>query len=100
MGKAPERFTKVGAKIPKGVLLTGPPGTGKTLMAKALAGESGVPFIQSSASEFIELFVGVGASRVRDIFKQAKEKRHVSSSLMRLTPSAGSVAQAWVVATM
>merc|ERR1740138_718574 len=72
--KAPERFVKVGAKIPKGVLLTGPPGTGKTLMAKALAGESGVPFIQSSASEFIELFVGVGASRVRDIFKQAKEK--------------------------
>jgi len=72
--KKPERFVKVGAKIPKGVLLTGPPGTGKTLMAKALAGESGVPFIQSSASEFIELFVGVGASRVRDIFKQAKEK--------------------------
>ena len=72
--KAPERFVRVGAKIPRGVLLTGPPGTGKTLMAKALAGESGVPFIQSSASEFIELFVGVGASRVRDIFKQAKEK--------------------------
>eukprot|EP00933_Yihiella_yeosuensis_P016019 TRINITY_DN13832_c0_g1_i1.p1 TRINITY_DN13832_c0_g1~~TRINITY_DN13832_c0_g1_i1.p1 ORF type:complete len:741 (-),score=213.75 TRINITY_DN13832_c0_g1_i1:458-2680(-) len=72
--KAPERFVKVGAKIPKGVLLTGPPGTGKTLMAKALAGESGVPFIQASASEFIELFVGVGASRVRDIFTQAKEK--------------------------
>jgi len=72
--KAPERFVKVGAKIPRGVLLTGPPGTGKTLMAKALAGEAGVPFIQSSASEFIELFVGVGAGRVRDIFKQAKEK--------------------------
>merc|ERR1719352_1447549 len=72
--KNPQRFTKVGAKIPKGVLLTGPPGTGKTLMAKALAGESGVPFIQSSASEFIEMFLGVGASRVRDIFKQAKEK--------------------------
>merc|ERR1740138_394603 len=72
--KAPERFVRVGAKIPRGVLLTGPPGTGKTLMAKALAGESGVPFIQSSASEFIELFVGVGASRVRDIFSQAKEK--------------------------
>jgi cell division protease FtsH len=72
--RAPERFVKVGAKIPRGVLLTGPPGTGKTLMAKALAGEAGVPFIQSSAAEFIELFVGVGASRVRDIFKQAKEK--------------------------
>merc|ERR1712232_1065704 len=70
--KNPQRFTKVGAKIPKGVLLTGPPGTGKTLMAKALAGESGVPFIQASAAEFIEMFVGVGASRVRDIFKQAK----------------------------
>jgi len=72
--KAPERFVKVGAKIPKGVLLTGPPGTGKTLMAKALAGEPGGPFIQASASEFIELFVGVGASRVRGIIKQAKEK--------------------------
>ncbi|CAJ1397856.1 unnamed protein product [Effrenium voratum] len=71
--RAPERFVKVGAKIPRGVLLRGPPGTGKTLMAKALAGEAKVPFIQASASEFIELFVGVGASRVRDIFKQAKE---------------------------
>ncbi|CAJ1428694.1 unnamed protein product [Effrenium voratum] len=71
--RAPERFVKVGAKIPRGVLLSGPPGTGKTLMAKALAGEAKVPFIQASASEFIELFVGVGASRVRDIFKQAKE---------------------------
>merc|ERR1719326_2209511 len=72
--QSPERFVKVGASIPKGVLLTGPPGTGKTLMAKALAGESGVPFIQASASEFIKMFVGVGASRVRDIFRQAKEK--------------------------
>merc|ERR1719188_1334784 len=71
--RAPERFVRVGAKIPRVVLLTGPPGTGKTLMAKALAGESGVPFIQTSASEFIEMFVGVGASRVRDIFKKAKE---------------------------
>ncbi|CAJ1379497.1 unnamed protein product [Effrenium voratum] len=71
--RAPERFVKVGAKIPRGVLLSGPPGTGKTLMAKALAGEAKVPFIQASASEFIELFVGVGASRVRDIFKQAKD---------------------------
>merc|ERR1719160_712268 len=71
--KAPERFVKVGAKIPKGVIMEGPPGTGKTLMAKALAGESGVPFISASASEFVEMFVGVGASRVRDLFKQAKE---------------------------
>jgi len=72
--KEPERFTAVGAKIPKGVLLVGPPGTGKTLLAKAIAGEAGVPFFSMAASEFVELFVGVGASRVRDLFRQAKEK--------------------------
>ena len=71
--KRPERFTAVGAKIPKGVLLVGPPGTGKTLLAKAIAGESGVPFFSISGSEFVEMFVGVGASRVRDLFKKAKE---------------------------
>ncbi|WOB42672.1 ATP-dependent zinc metalloprotease FtsH [Thermoleptolyngbya oregonensis NK1-22] len=71
--KKPERFTAVGAKIPKGVLLVGPPGTGKTLMAKAIAGEAGVPFFSISGSEFVEMFVGVGASRVRDLFKKAKE---------------------------
>ncbi|ABD01006.1 metalloprotease, ATP-dependent, FtsH family [Synechococcus sp. JA-2-3B'a(2-13)] len=71
--KKPERFTAVGAKIPKGVLLVGPPGTGKTLLAKAIAGEAGVPFFSLSGSEFVEMFVGVGASRVRDLFKKAKE---------------------------
>ncbi|NMG60153.1 ATP-dependent zinc metalloprotease FtsH, partial [Geitlerinema sp. P-1104] len=71
--KKPERFTAVGARIPKGVLLVGPPGTGKTLMAKAIAGEAGVPFFSISGSEFVEMFVGVGASRVRDLFKKAKE---------------------------
>lgn len=68
--KKPERFTAVGAKIPKGVLLVGPPGTGKTLLAKAIAGEAGVPFFSISGSEFVEIFVGVGASRVRDLFKK------------------------------
>ncbi len=72
--KEPETFTKLGARIPKGCLLVGPPGTGKTLLAKAIAGESGVPFFSLAASEFVELFVGVGASRVRDLFRQAKEK--------------------------
>ncbi|MFO0172180.1 MAG: ATP-dependent zinc metalloprotease FtsH [Aphanizomenon sp.] len=71
--KQPEKFTAVGAKIPKGVLLVGPPGTGKTLLAKAIAGEAGVPFFSMSGSEFVEMFVGVGASRVRDLFKKAKD---------------------------
>lgn len=71
--KEPESFTAVGAKIPKGVLLVGPPGTGKTLLAKAIAGEARVPFFSISGSEFVEMFVGVGASRVRDLFKKAKE---------------------------
>jgi len=71
--KQPERFTAVGARIPKGCLLVGPPGTGKTLLAKAIAGEAGVPFFSISGSEFVEMFVGVGASRVRDLFKKAKE---------------------------
>jgi cell division protease FtsH len=71
--KQPERFTAVGATIPKGVLLIGPPGTGKTMLAKAIAGEAGVPFFSLSGSEFVEMFVGVGASRVRDLFHKAKE---------------------------
>ncbi|KAL5098094.1 hypothetical protein RYX36_002421 [Vicia faba] len=71
--KKPERFTAIGARIPKGVLLVGPPGTGKTLLAKAIAGEAGVPFFSISGSEFVEMFVGIGASRVRDLFKKAKE---------------------------
>lgn len=72
--KNPERYTKLGGKIPKGALLVGPPGTGKTLLAKAVAGEAEVPFFSMSGSDFVEMFVGVGASRVRDLFKQAKEK--------------------------
>ena len=72
--KNPVRYTELGAKIPKGALLVGPPGTGKTLLAKAVAGEAGVPFLSMSGSDFVEMFVGVGAARVRDLFKQAKEK--------------------------
>ena len=72
--KNPKRYTELGAKIPKGALLVGPPGTGKTLLAKAVAGEAGVPFLSMSGSDFVEMFVGVGAARVRDLFKQAKEK--------------------------
>jgi AFG3 family protein len=72
--KSPEKFTKVGAKIPKGIILVGPPGTGKTLLAKAVAGEAQVPFFSISGSAFVEMFVGVGASRVRDLFKTAKER--------------------------
>ena len=72
--KAPEKYTQVGARIPKGVLLVGPPGTGKTLLAKAVAGEADVPFFSLAGSDFVEMFVGVGASRVRDLFRQAKEK--------------------------
>jgi AFG3 family protein len=72
--KKPEKFTELGGKIPKGALLVGPPGTGKTLLAKAVAGEANVPFFSMSGSDFVEMFVGVGASRVRDLFKKAKEK--------------------------
>jgi cell division protease FtsH len=72
--KTPEKFTRIGGRIPKGVLLLGPPGTGKTLLAKAIAGEAGVPFFSISGSEFVEMFVGVGAARVRDLFEQAKGK--------------------------
>jgi AFG3 family protein len=72
--KNPEKYKALGAKIPKGALLVGPPGTGKTLLAKAVAGEAEVPFFATSGSEFVEMFVGVGASRVRDLFKKAKDK--------------------------
>lgn len=72
--KEPERYTRLGARIPKGVLLVGPPGTGKTLLAKAVAGEAGAPFLSISGSDFVEMYVGVGASRVRDLFDQAKKK--------------------------
>ena len=70
--RSPKKFTKLGGRIPKGILLVGPPGTGKTLLAKAIAGEAGVPFFIISGSDFVEMFVGVGASRVRDLFVQAK----------------------------
>ena len=70
--KNPEKYKKLGARIPKGVMLSGPPGTGKTMLAKACAGEAGVPFIPTSGSDFVEIFVGVGASRVRDLFASAK----------------------------
>jgi ATP-dependent Zn protease len=72
--KNPKKYTQLGGKIPKGALLIGPPGTGKTMLAKAVAGEANVPFFSISGSDFVEMFVGVGASRVRDLFKQAKEK--------------------------
>ncbi|MCD6305693.1 MAG: ATP-dependent metallopeptidase FtsH/Yme1/Tma family protein, partial [Deltaproteobacteria bacterium] len=72
--KAPGKFTAVGGKMPRGVLLVGPPGTGKTLLAKAVAGESGVPFFSMSGSEFVEMFVGLGAARVRDLFEEAKKQ--------------------------
>src|SRR6059058_9021 len=71
--KYPEKFVALGARIPKGLLLVGPPGTGKTLISRAVAGEAGVPFFSISGSEFVEMFVGVGASRVRDLFDQAKK---------------------------
>ena len=71
--KYPKKYTELGAKIPKGVLLYGPPGTGKTLLARAVAGEAGTPFFTISGSDFVEMFVGVGASRVRDLFEQAKK---------------------------
>ncbi len=74
--KNPQRYTNLGGKIPKGALLVGPPGTGKTLLAKAVAGEANVPFFSMSGSDFVEMFVGVGASRVRDLFRQARRKLH------------------------
>jgi membrane protease FtsH catalytic subunit (EC 3.4.24.-) len=80
----PAKFTKVGGRIPKGVLMVGPPGTGKTLLAKAVAGEADVPFFFISGSDFVEMFVGVGASRVRDMFEQAKKNSPCIILLMKL----------------
>jgi len=84
--KDPKKFTKLGGRLPKGVLLVGPPGTGKTLLARAIAGEAGVPFFSISGSDFVEMFVGVGASRVRDLLRRT---RPASSSSTRSTPSGG-----------
>ena len=86
--RSPSRFEAIGARIPKGVLLFGPPGTGKTLLARAVAGEADVPFFSISGSDFVEMFVGVGAGRVRDLFKQARQRRRRSSSSTRSTRSA------------
>ena len=95
----PAKYQSMGAKIPRGCLLVGPPGTGKTLLAKAVAGEAGVPFFSISGSDFVEMFVGVGASRVRDLFQQAKEASPPSSSSTRSTRWVASAARAWAAAT-
>ena len=84
----PKQYEEIGASMPKGILLVGPPGTGKTMLAKAVAGESNVPFFSISGSEFVEMFVGMGASKVRDLFKQAKEKAPASCLSTRSTPLA------------
>ena len=86
--KNPAKYSALGAKIPRGAIMEGPPGTGKTLLARAVAGEAGVPFISASGSEFVEMFVGVGASRVRDLFGRPRRTRRASSSSTRSTPSA------------
>ena len=94
--KEPERFRRLGGKVPRGILLVGPPGTGKTLLARAVAGEAGVPFFSISASEFIEMFVGVGASRVRTLFEDAKKlSPRPSCSSTRSTQSGAREARAW-----
>lgn len=98
--KNPGRYTAIGAKIPKGVLLVGPPGTGKTLLAKAVAGEAKVPFFSISGSDFVEMFVGVGASRVRDLFAQAKKMRPVLYLLMKLMRLAASAVRVLVADMM
>ena len=84
----PKKYQEIGASMPKGALLVGPPGTGKTLLAKAVAGEANVPFFSISGSEFVEMFVGAGAAKVRDLFKQANEKAPCIVSSMKLIPSA------------
>ena len=95
--KDPGKFQKLGGKIPKGVLMVGSPGTGKTLLARAIAGEAKVPFFTISGSDFVEMFVGVGASRVRDMFEQAKSTPRASSSSMKSMPWVAIVVQAWAV---
>ena len=85
--KQPKKFKELGARVPKGVLLVGPPGTGKTLLARAVAGEAGVPFFSISGSDFVEMYVGVGASRVRDLFDQAKKNSPCIIFIDEMTPS-------------
>ena len=84
ISKRPTKVSELGARIPKGVLLVGPPGTGKTFLARAVAGEAGVPFFSISGSDFVEMFVGVGASRVRDLFEKQRKMLLVLSLLMKL----------------
>ena len=91
----PKKYKDIGASMPKGILLVGPPGTGKTMLAKAVAGEANVPFFSMSGSEFVEMFVGMGASKVRDLFKQAKEKLPVSFLSMRLMRSVKRETEMW-----
>lgn len=91
----PKKYEDIGASMPKGILLVGPPGTGKTMLAKAVAGEANVPFFSMSGSEFVEMFVGMGASKVRDLFKQAKEKLPVSFLSMRLMRSVKRETEMW-----
>ena len=98
--KDPKKYTDIGARIPKGVLLMGPPGTGKTLLARAVAGEAGCPFFSISGSDFVEMFVGVGASRVRDLFEQAKKILRLLSSSMKLMRLDGIVAPESAADTM
>ena len=95
----PKKYTDIGAKLPKGALLVGSPGTGKTLLAKAVAGEAKVPFFSISGSEFVEMFVGMGASRVRDLFRQATRSPPASSLSMRSTPWAEPETPAWAATT-
>ena len=97
--KTPQKFVRVGARIPKGVLLEGPPGTGKTLLAKAVAGEAGVPFFSISGSDFVEMFVGVGASRVRDLFADAKRNHPCIVFIDEIDAVADAGAAAWAAAT-
>ncbi|MEJ7608388.1 MAG: ATP-dependent metallopeptidase FtsH/Yme1/Tma family protein [Bryobacteraceae bacterium] len=98
--KEPQKFQKLGGRIPKGVLLIGPPGTGKTLLARAIAGEANVPFFSISGSDFVEMFVGVGASRVRDLFEQGKKMPPASSSSTKSTRWAAIAALASAADTM
>jgi len=95
----PKKFQALGARIPKGVLLYGPPGTGKTLLARAVAGEAGVPFFSISGSDFVEMFVGVGASRVRDLFEQAKQNSPCIIFMDEIDAVAATAAPAWAADT-